>query len=221
MPTRLTAFIIAAGLVLALPTFAGDAPDIDKVNGAIHLSEGQIAGDVSTVNGSIALDTHAHADGVETVNGSIELADDTEVGSLETVNGSIVVGRRSRVRGKLDTVNGAVDLAIGAEVLGGLSNVNGRIRLEAAHVAGGIQTVNGDINVGANSRVEGGIFVEKPTGVSWSKSKPPHIVIGPEAEVQGRLVFKREVKLFVSNRARIGEIEGATPVKFSGALPET
>lgn len=221
MSPRLFAFIIVAGFTFAPPAFTADAPAIEKVNGAIHLTQGQVASDLSTVNGSVALDAHARADAVETVNGSIDLGDDTDAASLETVNGGIALGQRAHVRGKVDTVNGAVTLAIGAEVLGGVSNVNGRIRLEAAHVAGGIQTVNGDIDVGAGSRVQGGILVEKPTGWSSSKPKPPRIVIGPEAEVQGRLVFKHVVRLFVSDRARIGEIEGATPVKFSGALPES
>jgi hypothetical protein len=90
--------------------------------------------------------------------------------------------------------------------------------LDAAHVAGGIGTVSGDITVGANSRVEGGILVDKSH--SWfSNSHTPVIVIGPHAVVQGTLEFKREVVLKVSDSAQIGPVKGATAVKFSGATP--
>lgn len=41
-----------------------------------------------------------------------------------------------------------------------ISKVNGSIHLDAAHV-GGIETVNGHIDIGARSRVEGGILVKK------------------------------------------------------------
>ena len=54
-----------------------------------------------------------------------------------------------------------------------MSNVNGRIRIDAARVGGSIETVAGDIEVGAGSRVEGGILVEKPSGWSWGKQKNP------------------------------------------------
>jgi hypothetical protein len=76
--------------------------------------------------------------------------------------------------------------------------------------------------VGADSRVEGGIRVEKRSGgftLSFWKSTP-RIVIGPGAVVEGALEFEREVKLYVSDTAKVGEIKGATPVRFSGEKPE-
>lgn len=210
---------LATGLVLSLPSFAGTGPDIDKVNGAIHLKEGQAGGDLSTVNGSISVDDHARADDVETVNGSIDIGNDTETASLDTVNGAIEIGERARVRTTVEAVNGAISLARGADVLGKVSNVNGRIRLDAAHIGGGLETVSGDIEIGADSKVEGGILVEQNHGWNLVPQKPPRIVIGPHASVQGKLVFKREVQLFVSDSASIGAVEGATAVKFSGAQP--
>ena len=47
------------------------------------------------------------------------------------------------------------------------------------------------------------------------------VVIGPGAVVQGTLKFEREVKLLVSDRAKIGVVEGATAIKFSGEHPPT
>ena len=120
----------------------------------------------------------------------------------------------------MSTVNGSIGLERKAEVTGKVSNVNGNMELHAAHVGGGLQTVNGDLEVGADSRVEGGILVGKPTGTSFSTNKrPPEIVIGPGAVVDGTLRFEHEVRLFVSDRATVGRIEGATPVKFSGDRP--
>ncbi len=92
--------------------------------------------------------------------------------------------------------------------------------ITAAHVGGGLKTVNGDINVGRDSRIEGGILVEKPN-LNWSNRnrRPPRIVIGPGAVVEGRLRFEHEVELLVSDRAKIGAVEGAKAVTFSGDEP--
>ncbi len=117
-------------------------------------------------------------------------------------------------------MNGSITLDNGADVAGKLTNVNGGIKLDAAHVGGGIATVNGDITVGANSRVEGGIFVdENHSLLNWGTSHKPRIVIGPHAVVQGKLTFKREVDLYVSDSATIGAVEGASVQKFSGDQP--
>jgi hypothetical protein len=44
-------------------------------------------------------------------------------------------------------------------------------------------------------------------------------VIGPGAVVQGELKFERKVKLYVSDKATIGTVTGATPEMFSGETP--
>jgi hypothetical protein len=67
--------------------------------------------------------------------------------------------------------------------------------------------------------VLGGIKVQKPSGWSWGKQKPPRIVIGPDSEVGGALVFEREVELYVHATAKVGRITGATPVRYDGANP--
>ena len=80
----------------------------------------------------------------------------------------------------------------------------------SAHVGGGIKTVNGSISIMGTSHVEGGILVEKPNGIMFN-SEDPVIVIGPGAVVQGELKFERKVKLYVSDKATIGTVTGATP----------
>jgi len=79
-------------------------------------------------------------------------------------------------------------------------------------VRGGIETVNGDVFVGAGSRVDGGIRVEKPSGGSWRKSdRLPRITIESGAEVGGTLRFEREVDLYVGAGAVVGPVEGVAP----------
>jgi cytoskeletal protein CcmA (bactofilin family) len=124
------------------------------------------------------------------------------------------------VSGSASSVNGELTLGDGAEITGSLSNVNGKITLTAAHVGGGIKTVNGDMNITGASRVEGGILVEKASGgVLQILHDVPRIVIGPGATVQGELRFERTVKLYVSDKATIGTVTGATPIPFAGDTP--
>ncbi|HUK02067.1 MAG TPA: hypothetical protein VLW26_07315 [Steroidobacteraceae bacterium] len=192
------------------------------VNGSIHVPAGQPSGNVSTVNGSIQIDPNAQVENAAAVNGGISVGAHATASALNTVNGGISLEEGARVGKTVTSVNGTLTLQDGADITGALANVNGRISLTAAHVGGGIKTVNGDIDVGKNSHVEGGIHVEK-AGNSWfgggGSGTPPRIVIGPGAVVQGDLRFDREVKLYVSDTAQIGQVIGATAVKFSGDNP--
>jgi hypothetical protein len=54
---------------------------------------------------------------------------------------------------------------------------------------------------------------------SWGGEKLPTVVVGPEAEVRGPMVFRREVRLYVHASARIGEVRGATVRRFEGEQP--
>jgi len=221
---RFPTILILAALTLGLglpPLASASDNDISKVNGSVQVAAGQQAGDVSTVNGAVHVGDGASVHDASTVNGEVELGDKAQATELGTVNGAISLGSASRVSGKVNAVNGSIQLARGAEIGGRLENVNGAIVLDGAHVAGGIGTVAGDITVGADSRVEGGILVDKPNNgwFRWGSERKPVIVIGPRAVVQGTLEFRREVVLKVSDSAQIGPVKGATPVKFSGATP--
>jgi DUF4097 and DUF4098 domain-containing protein YvlB len=194
--------------------------DIDKVNGSIAIESDQQAGNLETVNGSIRIDDGGSAEQTSTVNGSVKLGARASVESIETVNGGVELGAGARVNGAIETVNGSITLDKGADVSRRASNVNGRITLDAAHVGGGIETVSGDIEVGADSRIEGGILVDRQTGwFKWGNDRKPRVVIGPRAVVDGPLEFRREVDLFVSDSATIGAVTGATAHTFSGARP--
>ena len=158
----------ALALTWAVSTVAlAAAGNISKVNGSIEVETGQEA---VTSPRSTAASSSARAPGcdVETVNGSIRLEDRAVATSADTVNGSIIVGEQAEIDGAVGTVNGGVELGKGPRIGGSLETVNGRHRRSTeATVGGGLETVNGDITVGANSRVEGRILVDKPSE-SWS-----------------------------------------------------
>ncbi len=215
------------GLALSLPLLAAARShdsgngDIDKVNGSIHVDAGQTAGKLSTVNGSIHVADGAHASSAETVNGAVDIGAQSDLDTVETVNGGIVIGEQTKVRKTVEAVNGSISLGLGSDVAGRVSNVNGGIKLKGAHVGGGIETVSGGVTIGADSRLEGGLLVKKPSSgwFNFGIEKKPRIVIGPHAQVQGGLTFHREVELYVSSSANVDKIEGATPVSFSGDSP--
>ena len=195
---------------------------ISKVMGSIDIGAGEHSGDVSTVNGSIHIGENAVVGRADTVNGSISVERHATAAKLMTVNGTIHLKEAVRVTGSVQAVNGAVTVADGADVAGTLSNVNGAIRVAAAHVAGLIDTVTGDIEIGPNAHVDGGLHVERDTGSFhiwfWSEDSP-RVVVGPGSVVGGTLKFERKVNLYVSDRATIGRVEGATAVRFSGDRP--
>ena len=197
-----------------------DGDGSNKINGSIHVAAGKPPSSVATVNGSIHVDDNAAITSASTVNGSVHLGSHATADSLTNVNGSITLGAGAHVSGSASSVNGDLSLGDGAEINGGLSNVNGKITLASAHAAGGIKTVNGSMSITGASRVEGGILVQKSSGELLNIIHDvPRIVIGPGATVQGELRFERTVKLYVSDKATIGTVTGATPIPFTGDNP--
>jgi cytoskeletal protein CcmA (bactofilin family) len=212
-----TAFFGAlAALSACGDSMGGDSAN--KVNGTVHIAAGKEAASAHTVNGSIHVDDNATVTSAGTVNGNVTLGAHATATSLSTVNGSVTLADGAHATAGVESVNGDLTLNEGADVAGGISNVNGKIKVTAAHVAGGIHTVSGNISIMGASHVEGGILVKKPSGNLFT-SEDPTIVIGPGATVQGELRFERKVRLFVSDKATIGTVTGATPVAFTGDTP--
>lgn len=212
--------LVLISVLLASPAVFAAGNDISKVNTSIRAEAGAEYGDLSTVNGSITVEDGVIAESVDTVNGSVRLRDRASVESAETVNGSITLGSDVAVDDGVSTVNGSITSERGGRIGGKVETVNGKIEILATEVGNGLSTVNGDVTVGADSVVRGGILIEKPKG-NWfsSKSRPPRVVIGPNAVVEGVLDFRREVELYVHDTAKVGTIKGATAQKFSGATP--
>ncbi|WP_284449393.1 hypothetical protein [Pseudoxanthomonas mexicana] len=203
-------------LTLALATTPALAQqDVSKVNGSVSADAGQAYGDLETVNGSVSIAAGATVEDASTVNGSITVGDKAQAASLETVNGAIRIGKDVQVRKDVETVNGSIFTDRGTNIGGNVDTVNGAIGLVGTQLAGGIETVNGDITVGIGSHVKGGIKVEKPRGWSMKPRRDPRIIIGPNAVVEGPLVFERPVTLYVHTSARIGAVTGATAKPFS------
>jgi DUF4097 and DUF4098 domain-containing protein YvlB len=221
MIARRDTFGAAACFVLLLVSgcdIASDEGDgANKVNGSIHVPAGKAATDVKTVNGSISVDDNGTINSAGTVNGNIRLGAHATATSLYTVNGRITLGDGAHAS-EASAVNGDLTLGDGADLAGRLGNVNGKISLTSAHVGDGIKTANGDVNITGSSHVEGGLEVEEASSSLFSSSDPV-IIIGPGASVQGNLVFKRKVKLYVSDHATIGTVTGATALTFSGDKP--
>jgi hypothetical protein len=213
----LAAFSVIFTLSACGASFDGD--DSNRINGTVHIPAGKQAGSARTVNGSIHVDDNAAITSAVTVNGGVRMGAHSTATSLGTVNGAIVLGDGAHATESVETVNGDLTLGNGADVGGALTNVNGKIELAAAHVGGGIKTVNGSISIMGASHVEGGILVKKPSGGSFFNGQDPTIVIGPGAAVQGELRFERTVHLFVSDKATIGTVTGATAVTFTGDTP--
>ena len=203
-------------LTLALATTPALAQqDVSTVNGSVSADAGQAYGDLETVNGSVSIAAGATVEVASTVNGSITVGDKAQAASLETVNGAIRIGKDVQVRKDVETVNGSIFTDRGTTIGGNVDTVNGAIGLVGTQLAGGIETVNGDITVGIGSHVKGGIKVEKPRGWSMKPRRDPRIIIGPNAVVEGPLVFERPVTLYVHTSARIGAVTGATAKPFS------
>lgn len=217
LPITLAALL---GLAAA-PALADERADIDKVNGSITAAAGQAYDDLTTVNGEIRLEAGTRAGEATTVNGSIDIAANATLAQATTVNGGIHLDDNVQVEHDLGTVNGGIFVGRGGQVGGDITTVNGAIGLVDTDLAGGIVTVSGDITVGIGSHVHGGITVEE-AGRSWlpinfGTQRVPRIVIGPEARVDGPLQFKRKVRLYVHDSARVGEISGASAIPYSGA----
>jgi hypothetical protein len=209
---------LLASLTFAVLALAALSGCVEGVNGPVNVPPGATVEKATTVNGSVNVGDGAKLGEAVTVNGGVHIGDDVTAESAKTVNGGIRIGKNTKISQDVITVNGRIQLAEGADVAGKVSNVNGGIRMDAAHVGGGITTFNGDVEVLGGSRVEGGIHVDRPE-IS-SKNDVPRIVIGPGSVVEGTLKFEREVKLYVSESAKIGTVEGATPQIFSGDSPE-
>lgn len=213
------ALSVLVACLLAAPAMAQS--NVEKVNGSITVDARQTMGSLETVNGSIKIGDGATARDAETVNGSIKVGANARTGSLETVNGSVRAEDAVQVGGDIETVNGSVFVGRGGRISGGIATVNGAIGLVDADLSGGIETVNGDVTVGAGSHVRGGIRYEKSqswinyTPKNGKKKADPRVIIGPNAIVEGPLVFERKVELYVHSTARTGAITGATAVRYS------
>jgi DUF4097 and DUF4098 domain-containing protein YvlB len=200
---------------------SGDAGGA-TLNGNVVVDKNAVVpdSDFSTVNGNIRVDEGAQVKALATVNGNIVVAPDAQTSQVRTVNGRFELGRNARVSGSVKLVNGGVSLAAGSQVGGNIETVNGEISAEGATIDGSISNYNGGMTVTDESIVKGTLTVHEPEDAQDDDDKPPRIVIGPRSKVIGAMKFERPVELYVHDTAETGPIEGAEPIRYSGALPE-
>jgi len=232
--SRYAALTALVALLLALPVQASINKSItidagatsdgaSTVNGKVTIGAGAtVTGEVSSVNGSVRIEEGATVADAETVNGGLRVADKVRSRNLSTVNGSIEVGGDVTVDGEVSAVNGRITVGGGSKVANSLGNVNGDIELQGSQVGGNVSTINGDIELADGAVVMGDIVVEKPNG--WNNSKgTPRVVIGPGSRVEGVIRLERKVKLYISESAEVGGVEGEMTlddaVRFSGKKP--
>ena len=231
---RSAALTVLVSLLLALPAHAsvnksitidaGESSDgASTVNGKISVGAGAtVTGDVTSVNGSIRIDEGATVADAETVNGGLRVADKVRSQSLSTVNGSIKVASDVTVHCAVTAVNGKITIGGGSKVANDLGNVNGEIELEGSEVGGDVSTVSGDIELADGAVIMGDLIVEEPGGWNGNK-RMPRVVIGPGSRVEGIIRLEREVKLYISESAEVGGVEGEMTmddaVRFSGKRP--
>ena len=218
VPLLVCASAISLGLIAVSGSASAGEMEISKLVGSIEVEPGDHVGDLSTINGSIHIRSDATAGRAKTVNGGVHLEPGASAKEIDVTNGGIHL-QGARVSGRVHTVNGGVHLEHGAEVSGDVANVNGGIQVVEAHILGSIHAANGDIDLGPNSRVDGDVTIEPDHSSHSSNYCPPRVVIEPGTVVSGRLRFERQVRLYVSDQATIGEVEGAQPVRFSGNRP--
>lgn len=217
----------AAGAILALllSTAVGAQDESQYLfNGehSVRLAADVEAGNLQTTHASIHIGERSKVGDVKTIDGEVVLGKGSRANSVRSLDGAVRLEEGVKIVHRVATAGGAILLDDHVDVAGPVSTADGEIRLESAHVGGGIITRRGNIHVGGGSRVENGIRVRRSfcLCINGGSLTNPRVVIGPGAVVQGALIFERKVTLYVSSTATIGEVVGATSVRFSGVSPE-
>jgi DUF4097 and DUF4098 domain-containing protein YvlB len=190
-----------------------------KINGSIDVAPSEHRGNLSTINGSIHVGEDATVGELKTVNGNLSVEPRVTASTVTTVNGSIDVHDGVHVQGFVHTTNGSIHVRNAADVAGDVTNTNGNIHIASAHVGGSIDTSAGNIDLGPNAHIDGGVSMEEDNSWHFGFQNLPRVVVEPGTIIKGKLRFKRPVKLYVSDHATIGPVEGAEVVKFSGDHP--
>lgn len=203
----------------------GESDGESSVNGSITVGDGAtVTGGLHTVNGRIRIGAEATITSAETVNGSITVGNGVTGESFETVNGSVTLGDGASASGYVEAVNGKISIGEGSKLTGNAENVNGDISVDGGEVGGDVSTVNGDVTLENGGAVRGDIIIENPSMWSFGQNKRlVEVIIGPGSEVDGVIRAEREIKLYISDTAKVGGVEGEMSmddaVRFSGDSP--
>lgn len=186
---------------------------LNTVSGDVRVARGVEAGGVHSVSGDITVEAGAKIGNAATTSGNLTVADDSQTGGLKSVSGNIALGRKVVVDGDLASVSGNLFADHGSRIGGDVSTVSGDVGLVQTEVDGDITFVSSDVTVGVGSHVKGRLHLKKPTYSNLKR--PPRVVVGPNAVIDGPLDFELPVTLYVHSSAKVGAITGATPIAFS------
>ncbi|PCI76738.1 MAG: hypothetical protein COB20_09900 [SAR86 cluster bacterium] len=197
--------------------------DIEEHNNTVYVPAGMNVQDINTVNGRVVLERGASARSVSTVNGRVQIEGrGSFAGSVDTVNGRISATQGGEIGGSATTVNGRINMdsvAVGRNV----ETLNGSINLVDVTVGENVETRNGNVRL-ENSVVEQDLIIHSRYRVSLLglidiKRDEPKIIVGPGSEIKGSLIARTDVRLYVHESAKIGNIVGASPLIYSGGHP--
>jgi len=197
--------------------------DIQRHNNTVFVPPGMSVKDINTVNGRVVLEKGASARSVSSVNGRVQVEGlGSFAGSVDTVNGRISATQGGGIGGNATTVNGRISVD-GATVGRTVETANGSIYLLDAYVGENVETRNGDVRL-ENSVIEQDLIIRSRYRVSLLglidfKRDDPRIVVGPGSEIKGSLIARSDVRLYVHESAKIGNIVGAKPMTYSGRQP--
>ncbi len=204
---------------ITVPAHAHWSSGSSTINGEITVGPGAVVnGELRTINGKISVAAGAQTGKLATINGGITQADAVHSGELAAINGGISLGKNADVTGDVATVNGDIHAASGVHIGSTVRDVNGNIALCGAQVDGGLSFYNGTALLADGTVMQGNVTVKKTNGTEPSNHEP-RLIVGPYTTVTGTIAFERPGKLYVSDRAVIHGVTGATAVKFSGVAP--
>jgi hypothetical protein len=203
-----------------VPTNAHWSSGTSTINGVITVGAGAVIdGGLRTMNGAIRVGADAQTGDLTIINGGITLAKGAHAGKLEGVNSPVTLGKNVLINSDIVIVNGDLRTASGTRVDGSAAIVNGNMALCGTVVSGRLSFVNGIVWLADSSTVQGDITAKQPKG-STENNPPPVVIIGAHAIVGGSIIFERPGQLYVSDSAVIHGVQGVTPAKFSGDMPQ-
>lgn len=191
------------------------AAGAQTINGRIQVgSAAVIDGDLATVNGRIEVAADASVHDLRTVNGSIRVGAGVKGRNLSGVNARLELGERVELSGSATTVNGSIVSEGSTVIQGEVATVNGDILLRGTRVGRGVSNHLGDVRLLDGTLVEGDLLLEAPDLTGSVRTSL--VVIGVGAQVRGVVRAERPIELHVHPTAKLGVVQGATPIPFQG-----
>jgi hypothetical protein len=152
------------------------------------------------------------------INGGISIEEDETVNNVSIVNGDVFIKEGAKAH-NVYVVNGEIRALRNSEILGTAFTVNGDIRISQATIGKNLETRHGNINI-TQSVIEQDIIVHERQPQSGlfkflhRRASNRIVVIGPGTKINGSLIARQDIDLYVHESAIIGNIIGAVPEMY-------